>query len=102
MWDDDFSGVLEAQEVIKPLVSLGLSSDSNFARKILQALDPRTKAEKNKSDLRISLMDFIKIFKTDKVSESLITVINKETDRRAKMHQKVVPVEPKSQLMQAL
>lgn len=85
-WDDDFSGILEAHEVIKPLVSLGLSSDSNFARKILQALDPRTKAEKAKSDLRITLQDFVKIFKTDKVSESLIAVINKETEKRHKMN----------------
>lgn len=34
-WDDDGSGVLEADEVIKPLVGLGLSSDSKFAVKIL-------------------------------------------------------------------
>lgn len=39
-WDDDGSGVLEPQEIIKPLISLGLSSDHNFAKKILQALDP--------------------------------------------------------------
>ncbi len=34
-WDDDGSGVLEAEEIIKPLVGLGLSSDSKFAIKIL-------------------------------------------------------------------
>ena len=34
-WDDDGSGVLEAQEIIKPLVSLGLSTESKFATKIL-------------------------------------------------------------------
>ena len=71
-WDDDNSGILDAEEVIKPLVALGLSSDSNFARKIVNALDPRTKDEKAKSDLRITLADFVKIFKADKVSESLI------------------------------
>ena len=91
-WDDDMSGVLEADEVIKPLVSLGLSSDSNFARKICNALDPRSKADKAKSDLRITLADFVKIFKADKVSESLIAVINKETERRAQMRQSVVPI----------
>lgn len=42
-WDDDGSGVLEADEIIKPLVGLGLSSDSKFAIKILQALDPKSK-----------------------------------------------------------
>ena len=40
-WDDDGSGVLEAEEIIKPLVGMGLSSDSKFATKILQALDPK-------------------------------------------------------------
>ena len=34
-WDDDGSGVLEAEEIIKPLIGLGLSSDSKFAIKIL-------------------------------------------------------------------
>ena len=34
-WDDDGSGVLESEEIIKPLVGLGLSSDSKFAIKIL-------------------------------------------------------------------
>jgi len=41
-WDDDGSGVLEADEIIKPLVALGLAPDSHFARKILNALDPRS------------------------------------------------------------
>ena len=45
-WDDDGSGVLEADEIVKPLVALGLSSDKGFALKILAALDPRSKAEK--------------------------------------------------------
>ena len=76
--------------MIKPLVALGLSYDSDFARKIVNALDPRTNAEKAKSCLRITLADFVKIFKTDKVSESLINVINKETEKRAKMRQSIV------------
>ena len=41
-WDDDGSGELSASEIIKPLVSLGLAPNSDFARKILTALDPRT------------------------------------------------------------
>jgi Ca2+-binding EF-hand superfamily protein len=40
-WDDDGSGILEPSEIIKPLISLGLSTDNNFAKKIIQALDPR-------------------------------------------------------------
>jgi hypothetical protein len=80
-WDDDGSGVLEANEIVKPLVALGLSSDKGFALKILAALDPRSKAEKQQSDLRIMLADFIKIFKTDKVSEALVSCIKKETEK---------------------
>lgn len=80
-WDDDGSGVLEADEIVKPLVALGLSSDKGFALKILAALDPRSKAEKAQSDLRIMLADFIKIFKTDKVSEALVNCIKREAEK---------------------
>ena len=34
-WDDDGSGILDAEELVKPLISLGLSSDSKFATKLL-------------------------------------------------------------------
>ena len=74
-WDDDGSGELSAGEIIKPLVSLGLAPDSEFARRILSALDPRTKAEKERTDLKITLPDFIKIFRSSKVSDSLINII---------------------------
>lgn len=79
-WDDDGSGALEPQEVIKPLIAMGLSSDSNFAKKILQALDPKysSNPDSKAEDMKISLQDFIKIFKTDKVSEHLVKVINNE------------------------
>ena len=42
-WDDDGSGVLEAKEIIKPLISLGLAPNSDFAIKLLQAVDPSSK-----------------------------------------------------------
>ena len=80
-WDDDGSGVLEAEEIIKPLIGLGLSSDSKFAIKILQALDSRPSdngGARGKDDLRITLKDFIKIFKSDKISEHLVSIINSE------------------------
>lgn len=68
-WDDDGSGILDVAEVVKPMVSLGLASDANFTRKIMQALDPRSRAAKAKTDLQITLPDFIKIFKNDKISD---------------------------------
>lgn len=40
-WDDDASGVLEADEIIHPLISLGLAPNAQFAIKLLQALDHR-------------------------------------------------------------
>ena len=42
-WDDDGSGILEAKEIIKPLISLGLAPNSDFAIKLLQAVDPSSK-----------------------------------------------------------
>lgn len=53
-WDDDGSGELEAEEIIKPLVELGLSSDSKFAMKIIQALDSK-QGKSGKEDLKITL-----------------------------------------------
>lgn len=73
--------MLEAEEIIKPLIGLGLSSDSKFAIKILQALDSRPNENgvaRGKDDLRITLKDFIKIFKSDKISEHLVSIINSE------------------------
>ena len=55
-WDDDGSGILEADEIIKPLISLGLAPNSAFAIKLLQALDPGKKGQqKEKDELRITL-----------------------------------------------
>lgn len=34
-WDDDGSGILEADEIIKPLISLGLAPNSDFAIELL-------------------------------------------------------------------
>ena len=91
-WDDDGSGELSANEIIKPLVSLGLAPDSEFARRILSALDPRTKAEKERTDLKITLPDFIKIFRSSKVSDCLLNIIQKESEKRYLKHQQAMMV----------
>lgn len=61
-WDDDGSGILEADEFIRPLIKLGLAPNSDFAIKLLQALDStaQTKAGKGKiprdpANLKINL-----------------------------------------------
>jgi hypothetical protein len=48
---------------------LGLAPDSVFARKICQALDPRSTTRKTSEPLEVTLDDFIKIFKSDKTSD---------------------------------
>lgn len=83
-WDDDGSGELEAEEIIKPLINMGLAPNSEFATKLLHALDPNTKGKRNISDLRLNLQDFIKIFRSSKVSESLYNLIYKESEKRLK------------------
>lgn len=82
-WDDDGSGVLEAQEIIKPLISLGLAPNSDFALRLLQAVDPASKS-KPLADLKITLQDFIRIFRSSKVSDSLVNIIHNETEKRLK------------------
>ena len=41
MWDDDGSGNLEANELVHPLLALGLASDPTFAYKLCSILDPK-------------------------------------------------------------
>ena len=39
-WDEDGSGVLEGDELIRPLLALGLANDQRFAYHLLETLDP--------------------------------------------------------------
>ena len=75
-WDDDGTGELQASEIIKPLIAMGLSADSKFVHKLLQALDISNK--KKKTDMKLSMLDFIKIFKSDKFSEQISSIISRE------------------------
>ncbi len=107
-WDDDGSGILEPGEIIKPMIGLGLSTDHHFAKKIIQALDQKQKAANQNgksnfknlqdgSDTKISLHDFIKIFKDDKMSDHLVEIINqdvlagKQSSHLDSFHQKPAP-----------
>lgn len=85
-WDDNGTGELNSSEIIKPLIAMGLSSDSKFAHKLLQALD--TSNKKNKTDLKLTMLDFIKIFKSDKFSEQIKDIIQNEIqgENLAKIH----------------
>ena len=82
-WDEDGGGTIDEAEIIKPLVSLGLAPDSKFARKICQALDPRTKLQKARDEtIEMTLEDFVRIFKNDKISDTMMAIIERETDKR--------------------
>jgi Ca2+-binding EF-hand superfamily protein len=76
-FDDDGSGIIEADEIIKPLIALGLSTNSNFTIKLMQALVPEN-ASKNEEDLQLTLKDFVRIFKSDRLSERVTELIKEE------------------------
>ena len=70
-----------------------MAPNSEFAIKLLRALDPRSRSKSKQADLKITLEDFIKIFRNDKVSESLLNLIQSESEKRNKASQYAVPVE---------
>lgn len=90
-WDENGDGNIDENEIIKPLVSLGLAPDSAFARKICQSLDPRNAKQKEKGEMiSLTLDDFVRIFKNDKISDALMQVIAKESEKRhLKFHKSI-------------
>jgi Ca2+-binding EF-hand superfamily protein len=74
-WDADGEGSLSPAEIIKAFVSIGLSQDHHFARKIMHSIRPH---KENDENMDICLKDFIKIFKNDEVSDNVIKMINEE------------------------
>lgn len=63
---------------MKAFIQLGLSQDYHFANKIMQNIKPRNDDPNAELVTDIQLRDFIKVFKTDEVSDLLITKINEE------------------------
>lgn len=57
-WDVNHDATISEDEVIKPLVALGLVPDHKFARKIWKALKPRTQDQQ----VRLSYDEFTRIF----------------------------------------
>jgi len=82
-WDENGNGDMDSNEIVKPLMSLGLAPNSAFARKICQALVPRTAKQKERGeDISLTLDDFVRIFKNDKISDALMVVITRESEKR--------------------
>lgn len=76
-WDDEGNGELNPDEIKKPFISMGLSADSKFASKLFEALASGNKRKK-KVDLKLTLQDFIKIFKSDKFGDKISQIIKGE------------------------
>ena len=73
-WDDDGSGVLEEEEIIHPLIAMGLASDSDFARQLISTLDPKAN-KPGHNEYSLTLRDFVKIFNTDKQIQKIGMVL---------------------------
>lgn len=70
-WDDDGSGVLEIDEISEPLIALGLAPDKKFVAQLIKSLDSKFLNTVDE-DLKVTLKDFLKIFRTDKLKKDFI------------------------------
>ncbi|CAI2365760.1 unnamed protein product [Moneuplotes crassus] len=77
-WDDDGSGILEEEEIVHPLLSLGLASDSAFARQLISTLDPKAN-KPGHDEYELTLKDFVKIFSIDKFTQKMTNMVKKES-----------------------
>lgn len=61
------------------MIALGLSSDSEFCKKVMRAISPlkfgKDAGDEVFDDKQLSLKEFIKIFKKDQVSENLTEML---------------------------
>jgi hypothetical protein len=97
---------MELDELIKGLLSLNLSQDIDFAKQIINLFEEHKQAEYSKKDYRhrlykekvtavqdrgqfkYSFKDFLTIFKTEKIGERIVTIINNEITLQTKLESK--------------
>jgi len=83
-WDEHSKGVIKAESILQPLTSLGLSESSDtpdHIRKFLKTLVCAIASKPDSfeiEDLRIDLLTFLKMFKTDNVSKTIAEIVKKE------------------------
>lgn len=89
IWDSDNGGFLDFDEISLPLISLGLSTDSGFVRKLIKSLKRKKQGETLLSgeeasiaDISFTLKDFVSIFKADKIGEKISNAVLEECLRR--------------------
>jgi hypothetical protein len=70
-WDDDGSGVLEIDEISEPLIALGLAPDQKFVVQLIKSLDSKF-LNIDDDDLSITLKDFLKIFRSDRLKKDFV------------------------------
>ena len=74
--DNSDTGKLSLKNIAVPMIALGLSSDSSFIMKVMKGIAPHKFGKKAKvanpfEVNELTLIEFIKIFKKDQVSENL-------------------------------
>jgi len=71
-WDVDGDGTISENEIIKPLVALGLAPDLKFAKKLCGSLEPKNSSRENDEPIELKINDFLNIFKVDLCSDKLM------------------------------
>ncbi len=96
LWDDDGSGELDITEITKPLITLGLSTDSQFVKKLIKALNerrrptsPSRRVEGAEENLTLELADFVRIFGSDASSNKIAEVLRTDYNRRLMEKQRI-------------
>lgn len=74
-WNDDGSGIVHAEDVIKPLTALGVASNSKLVESLVQQLGGAQGKGRPIEDIQIDMLNFIKMFRTDSVSKTIAEVI---------------------------
>lgn len=88
--DEADTGKLSLKNIAVPMIALGLSSDNSFIMKVMKAISPHKFGKKAKvanpfEVNELTLIEFIKIFKKDQVSEDLTKFLCKRIiERREK------------------
>ena len=85
LWDGDGEGTLSKDELLKAFIRIGLSQDHNFAEKIMYSIIDKRIVEAKGGEIEINIADFVKIFRSDDISDFAIKSINKEVNLRKKL-----------------
>lgn len=78
--DDDGAGGIELEELAQPLIALGLATDTGFVKRSLKVLNPK-KFGQGCFEESLTLKEFSRIFRTDPISDKLMSLIKTELDR---------------------